>query len=218
MGNEARRKQRPDNLISPRKPGKLHKLLSGFALMTPWTPDQKLETPRLILRSPTPADLPALAQIYANPAVAQFSPSGVPLDRKQSEIALEIILAHWTDHGFGRWMLWRKAEPPQSNPQLIGHAGLEVSPNQQAIELNYLLAPEYWGHGLATEANREILRYGFEVLKLPRIAALINPENKTSIRVAQKLGMAYSNDIFLYEKIWRYYSLRPQPSLRPNSS
>ncbi len=189
--------------------------------MTRWTPDQTLETPRLILRSPTPADLPTLAKIYAHPAVAQYRSNSNPLDLKQSETALDIILAHWSDHGFGRWMLLcknshldknsplDKAEPTQSEPQLIGHAGLEISPNLQTVELNYLIAQSHWGQGLATEASREILRYGFELLQLPRIAALISPDNKASIRVAQKLGMAYRNDVLLYDKMWRYYSLRP---------
>ena len=54
--------------------------------------------------------------------------------------------------------------------------------------LHALRAPA-WGRGYATEADRAILRWGFAGLRLPRIVAVTDPENHTSQRVVEKLGM-----------------------------
>ena len=57
------------------------------------------------------------------------------------------------------------------------------------MEVAYTLSQEYWGQGLATEAAKNILVYGFEKLKLRRLICLIDPENIASQRVAEKIGM-----------------------------
>ena len=46
---------------------------------------------------------------------------------------------------------------------------------------------EHWGRGIATEAGHATLRYGFEVLGLPHIVAVVRPENRASQRVLSKL-------------------------------
>jgi ribosomal-protein-alanine N-acetyltransferase len=52
-----------------------------------------------------------------------------------------------------------------------------------------MLAREYWGQGLATEAAQAILNHGFEQMGLPRLICVINPGNRASARVAEKIGM-----------------------------
>lgn len=54
--------------------------------------------------------------------------------------------------------------------------------------LAYYLARPYWGRGLATEAGKAFVRYGFETLGLTCIMAGMNAQNIASIRVAEKLG------------------------------
>jgi RimJ/RimL family protein N-acetyltransferase len=58
-------------------------------------------------------------------------------------------------------------------------------------ELGYWLGKPYWGMGYATEASREMLRYGFEELKLHRIFASHFKHNAASGRVLTKLGMRH---------------------------
>ena len=43
--------------------------------------------------------------------------------------------------------------------------------------------------GYATEAAREIINYGFNVLQLSEIYAVVKPENHASVKVTQRLGM-----------------------------
>jgi RimJ/RimL family protein N-acetyltransferase len=48
--------------------------------------------------------------------------------------------------------------------------------------------PALWGRGLATEAARAILTFGFEAMELHRVEAMVDPENLASLRVLEKLG------------------------------
>lgn len=56
-------------------------------------------------------------------------------------------------------------------------------------EVGYMLARRHWGQGLATEAARACLRFGFSVLGLPEIFACIRQGNTASRAVARRLGM-----------------------------
>jgi RimJ/RimL family protein N-acetyltransferase len=79
----------------------------------------------------------------------------------------------------------------------IGRCGLypvrgddgQVIPGEAVLA--YYLARPYWGRGLATEAGRAFVRYGFEVLGLSRIEAGMNVNHFASIRVAEKLGFVH---------------------------
>jgi [ribosomal protein S5]-alanine N-acetyltransferase len=73
----------------------------------------------------------------------------------------------------------------------IGGIGLRMEPQHKHAELGYWLGPDYWGKGYATEAAREILRYGFEDLRLHRIFATHFKHNPASGRILKKIGMRY---------------------------
>ena len=62
-------------------------------------------------------------------------------------------------YGFGMWATIHKA-----TGKFIGRCGLTPMDieGRGEIEVGYMLAKEYWGQGLATEAALAILRYGFE--------------------------------------------------------
>jgi len=150
-----------------------------------------LKTPRLIFRHFFPADLNQLYQeIYSHPLVAQaLSPTG-SLTSEQTAQILHRRLDHWQKHGFGVWALVHK-----QNQQLMGHCGLHYLGNTSEVELTYAINPFYWRQGLATEAARAVLHWGFDALKLKQIVAVTGPENVASRRVMQKLGMKYEKNI-----------------------
>jgi RimJ/RimL family protein N-acetyltransferase len=54
----------------------------------------------------------------------------------------------------------------------------------------------HWGHGYATEAARGVIRYAFEVLKIPKLFAGHNPKNSASRSILLKLGFKYIGDQF----------------------
>ena len=73
----------------------------------------------------------------------------------------------------------------------IGGVGLRLDEQHQHAELGYWLGVPYWGKGYATEAAREMLRYGFEDLGLHRIFASHFKHNPASGRILRKLGMRH---------------------------
>ncbi len=61
-------------------------------------------------------------------------------------------------------------------------------------ELNYVFAKSVWARGYATEAARALCTFAAEHLRLPRLIALIDPENRASARVAEKVGMRFCKE------------------------
>ncbi len=67
-------------------------------------------------------------------------------------------------------------------------------------EIGYMILPEYWKKGLMSEALREVLRYGFDVMKLHSIEADINPENTASETILERNG--FTQEAFFKENFY----------------
>jgi RimJ/RimL family protein N-acetyltransferase len=72
---------------------------------------------------------------------------------------------------------------------LVGLCGVVVLRGAEEGEIWYLVNPESWGKGIATDAARQLLDFGFRELGLHRIWATCLPENPASARVLEKVGM-----------------------------
>ena len=151
---------------------------------------EDLETERLRLRPFRPDDLDTLARWNADPRMMRYL-AGQPMSRAQSEAALGRYLAHWDRHGFGLWVAEDRAtgEP-------IGRVGLSYHRTwPDDPEVGWAFDPLRWGHGLATEGGAAAIRYGFEVLRLPRVVSITTEENLASRRVMEKLGLRYLTQV-----------------------
>lgn len=62
---------------------------------------------------------------------------------------------------------------------------------ENALEMGYALGQDYWGHGYATEACREVMRYAFNDLACPILSVSHFPQNSNSRRVIKKLGFVH---------------------------
>jgi RimJ/RimL family protein N-acetyltransferase len=87
--------------------------------------------------------------------------------------------------------LWATIHKPSG--RFAGRCGLLpwTIDDRQEVEVAYLLAREFWGQGLATEAAGAIVRYAFDRLALSRLICLIDPANQASIRVAERIDMSF---------------------------
>ena len=72
---------------------------------------------------------------------------------------------------------------------LVGLCGTVILRGAEEGEIWYLVEPESWGKGIATESVRHLLDFGFWELGLHRIWASCLPENPASARVLEKVGM-----------------------------
>jgi ribosomal-protein-alanine N-acetyltransferase len=148
---------------------------------------ETLETERLRLRPFSLDDVDAYYErISSDAAVMRYLPGGKPRQRSDSQWVVGYFVRHAELHGFGVWAVEEKA-----SGLFIGHAGLEYIPGAQEVEIAYTLGRAYWGRGLATEAAKASLRYGFESLNLPEIYGLAFTPNTASQNVMRKLGMVY---------------------------
>jgi [ribosomal protein S5]-alanine N-acetyltransferase len=142
-----------------------------------------LETPRLKLRPYTEADIPELLPLIGTREVAATTLRiAHPYTEQDAKAFLE--LAKDPDK------LWL-AITLRSNGRQIGGIGLRVEKQHQHAELGYWLGVPFWGHGYATEAAADIVRYGFETLALHRIFASHFKHNPASGRILKKVGMKY---------------------------
>ena len=73
--------------------------------------------------------------------------------------------------------------------KVIGAIQLAIDEVNQSAEINFIVHPNYWGDGVATDIAKTIIKYAFKVLKLNRIGAAIDSNNIASGIVLEKLGM-----------------------------
>ncbi len=78
------------------------------------------------------------------------------------------------------------------NGTMIGTCGFtSFDMDQNCAEVGYVLHPDYWGRGLAPEALKRLMEFGFTELRLHRMVARIIEENAGSRRVAEKCGFRH---------------------------
>jgi RimJ/RimL family protein N-acetyltransferase len=159
------------------------------------------ETARLLHRAFAEVDAEAFFALNGNPVVMGMTgESAVPT----LEAARAAILAYpdFDAVGYGRWACVLK-----ETQQVIGFCGLKYLPELGAVDVGYRFLPEYWGRGLATEACRASLQFGFDTLQLDRVLGLVLPENAASIRVLQKVGMEADGTLEYDKRLVLCYSI-----------
>ncbi|WP_283947833.1 GNAT family N-acetyltransferase [Streptomyces panaciradicis] len=147
-----------------------------------------LETPRLVLRRWREDDVAPMAAVNADPEVMRWIGDGSVRDARQTRLGIEAIEREWDAQGFGLF-----AVEIRSTGGLAGFTGLSVPDFMPellpAVEVGWRLGRSHWGRGLATEAARAAVRFGFEVLRLERIVSVAQVGNGASERIMAKLGM-----------------------------
>lgn len=141
-----------------------------------------IETSRLLLRHITMEDLDELAAIHAEPQVERFVG---PFDRDRLIDWLKQNQSEWRELGYGRLAI-----VDRRSGRLLGRTGLKYWPQFDETEIGWVLRPDAWGRGLATEAARACIDWGFGNLVSPYLTAMIQPANARSIAVAERLGMS----------------------------
>ena len=143
-----------------------------------------LTTERLQLRMLADDDAPALLALYGDAQVMRHWSHRPWTGIAQAHAA---ILEARHDLPAGRAL--HLAIMPCSGAGLVGSCALfDIVPQHRRATLGYLLAPAWWGQGLAREALRALLAYGIEVLGLQRIEAEVDPRNGASRALLTRLG------------------------------
>jgi RimJ/RimL family protein N-acetyltransferase len=147
-----------------------------------------LTTDRLILRTFRTDDLPLYAAMNADPEVAEFL--GGPATAAYSD-----EIAAWANECYATNGLGLLAIERARDNQFLGMCGVhEQAWYPDDIEIGWRLARPYWGQGYATEAAGAWLDHAFGPLDLPRVISITDTDNRRSVAVMQRLGLAFSHE------------------------
>lgn len=138
-----------------------------------------LETERLVLRKLDQKDLGDIVAWEESPSVQSAE--------IQAQEFLDYCFREYREWGFGPWGMLLK-----ETGAIVGNCGFpHIIFEKLCGEVNYYIAPGHRGKGLAPEALKALLQFGFEDLELARIQARCEPDNLSSERVMLKAGMKY---------------------------
>lgn len=146
-----------------------------------------LETERLRLRKLSIRDASDVFEYASVPEVAEHVTWEYHRNISDSMHFLRIMIQQYDEGMPSPWGIVHKEQG-----RLIGTIGYHVwSPQNAFAEVGYALSKDYWNKGLMTEAFREVIRFGFERMKLNRIEATCKLVNSASEKVMLKCGMQY---------------------------
>ncbi|MBR7552692.1 GNAT family N-acetyltransferase [Allobacillus sp. GCM10007491] len=150
-----------------------------------------LETERLILRKITYHDVEAIFAYGSKEEVSQTVTWDAHRTIEDSKAFVDFVLNQYRKGQIAPWGIEHK-----ESGAFIGTIDfVSWQPQHRTAEIGYVLSPDYWGKGLATEAATKLIRFGFEQMDLIRIQAKCFANNRGSERVMQKVGMTYEGTL-----------------------
>jgi [ribosomal protein S5]-alanine N-acetyltransferase len=143
-----------------------------------------LETERLQLRQFTLDDAAFILRLLNDPGFVRYiGDKGVrDLDAARGYLQAG-PMASYERHGFGLWCVGLRGEDTA-----IGMAGLIRRDYLDDMDIGYAFLPEYAGMGYALEAASAVMAHARGVLDAPRVLAIVDEDNASSIRLLEKLG------------------------------
>ena len=152
-----------------------------------------IETERLSLREVTEADAPFVLELLNDPDfVRNVADRGVRTLEEARRYVAERFVGSYRREGFGFWLV-----EPKGSAEPAGICGLVKRDALPGVDVGYAFLPPFRSKGYASESASAVMRYARETLGLPRLYAIVNPENSASVRVLEKLGMSFERMVRL---------------------
>ena len=149
-----------------------------------FNPFHDLETERLLLRRVDNNDYKEVLALRSNPETMKYIPRPLLKNEEEAFAHIAMIENKIINKEGINWAITIKDDP--SLIGIIGHYRIQVE-NYRA-EIGYMILPEFNGQGIVTEAVKEVVKYGFDIMKLHSIEAVIDPDNIASAKVLEKNG------------------------------
>ncbi|AQG78821.1 GNAT family N-acetyltransferase [Spirosoma montaniterrae] len=146
-----------------------------------------LQTDRLTIRQLTTDDTAFIIELVNSPGWLQFIGDRHIHTPEQARYYLENgPIVSYAQRGYGLYGVGIK---PGST--LIGMCGLIKRDTLPQPDIGFAFLPDYIGKGFAFEAARAVRTYAHEQLGLSVLYAIVLPQNKSSIRLLERIGLAY---------------------------
>jgi len=146
-----------------------------------------VESERLVLRRFIPDDAAFILELVNEPSWIRFI--GDKKIRTLEDARNYLIngpMAMYERVGFGLYMVELKEGGVPA-----GMCGLIKRDTLEDVDIGFAFLPRFWGKGYAHEAAVATMAYGSNALKLKRIVAITSPDNDSSIRLLEKIGLKY---------------------------
>lgn len=144
----------------------------------------KIETERLFLTLVKRSHLAALFEVNADDAVTKYLPYSSWRSINDGHA--------WLERAFDRLDKDQAAQFAIVNKNLEQAIGTCLLTNMDRdngrAEVGYVLGREYWGKGYMAEAMQSFLRFAFTQLDLRRLEAELDPANRDSAKLLNRLG------------------------------
>jgi len=147
----------------------------------------RIDTDRLLLRSPVAGDAEPIAALMENWNVANWLVR-VPFPYRVEHAAAWIERSvQERAAGVG----WPYLIVRRDDNVLMGCMDISIEGDARTGTLGYWLGEPFWGQGYATEAAKAVIGFAFDILKLNQVNASALPDNDRSMRVLEKAGMTH---------------------------
>lgn len=145
----------------------------------------RIETARLVLAPPTPADATVIFSRYAaDPDVTRHLGWLAHRSVADTREFVAFSEAQWAAAGVGPYLIRAR-----SNGTLLGGTGLAAEDAGADMMTGYVLARDAWGRGYATEALGAMIDVA-RALRVRQLVALCHAEHRPSRRVLEKCGFS----------------------------
>ena len=151
----------------------------------------EMESERLIFRSIKKKDLNDIFEYSSDPRTSEYLLWEPHESVEFTKKFIDIILSKYKSGEYNDWAIVLK-----ENKKMIGTCGLtRIDERNRTVEIGYVINPEYWGRGLATEAAKRVVKFAFEELGANRVEARFLYGNERSLNVMKKIGMKFEGYI-----------------------
>jgi [ribosomal protein S5]-alanine N-acetyltransferase len=151
----------------------------------------QIETERLFIRPYQLEDLHELFEAVSDPDFYTYIPEGLP-SLEEIEGIIKWSIDCNQKNSIEKLYKLNLVVIHKEFGKVIGFCGLgPYDLDASKVETYYGISKVFRGTGIATEAAKEVLRFGFDVLQLKEIVTTVFPENQASIHVLNKIGMKY---------------------------
>lgn len=166
-----------------------------------------LDTARLRLREINDADAPFILELLNEPSfIRNIGDRGVRTFEDAREYIRKGPVASYAINGFGLWLV-----ELQATGEPIGMCGLLRRAVLDAPDIGFAFLPAHQSRGYGFESATAVLAHAREVLRLPRVVAIVNADNEVSTRLLEKLGLSFERMVqpFPAEPPLRLYATEP---------
>ena len=147
-----------------------------------FSPFPVLSSGNVVLRQLHEHDAPAIFRLRSDEKLMKFIPRLRATSVEDARLLIENFNSGLPDNSSIIWGITLKDED-----QVIGTIGYRtISKENYRAEIGYMLHHDYHGKGIIGRALEAAVRYGFEVMKLHSIVAVVDAENTASLKLLEK--------------------------------